>query len=249
MQAMYAVIGGAVRCIELPPPNEFVLPGIRWGRFDVLFTPAFWRGQSWQHEQLGTYKRFQLGRSLIEETAACLLGGFGMKAELGLAAFARLRDGGFLETRTTAKTIEKLLAEPFLLNGSSRQYRFPRQKSRYLASCLERFQHFSEPEDDLALRAELSQLPGIGPKTASWIVRNYRGSNAVAIIDVHIWRAGLLAGIFSPSRNPQAHYDQLERRFLRFAAAIKTQAAMLDALMWDYMRRVPTLARARPRRS
>lgn len=34
----------------------------------------------------------------------------------------------------------------------------------------------------------------IGPKTASWIVRNYRKSDCVAIIDIHIHRAGLLAG-------------------------------------------------------
>ena len=46
----------------------------------------------------------------------------------------------------------------------------------------------------VALRDWLLAIPGIGPKTASWIVRNRTGSSAVAIIDVHILRAGTSAG-------------------------------------------------------
>ncbi len=238
MQTMYALIDGSICRLDLPAAREFVLPGIRWGKFDELFTPAFWRGQIWQHEQLGTYSNFRLGRSLVEEVAACLLGGFGMKAELGLAAFARLRDRGLLGGPAIATKIEEALSEPFLLSGRWWKYRFPRQKSRYLSACLDRVFDLVEPKDDLALRKWLSQLPGIGPKTASWIVRNYRGSNSVAIIDIHILRAGLKLGIFAPTQNPQAHYEQLEQTFLKFAAAIKSQAAILDGLMWDYMRRV-----------
>ena len=87
MQIMYARIDGDLQHLELPDSEEMVLPGIRWGAFDELLTPAFWRGQAWQHEKLGTYERLRLGRNLAEEVAACLLGGFGMKAEIGLAAF------------------------------------------------------------------------------------------------------------------------------------------------------------------
>src|SRR3954463_6907536 len=91
MQVMHAIISGAPRQRLLPEATDQVLPGVVWGAFDELLTPAFWLGQAWQHEALGTFSDLRLGRSLVEELAACLLGGFGMPAELGLAAYRRLR--------------------------------------------------------------------------------------------------------------------------------------------------------------
>jgi thermostable 8-oxoguanine DNA glycosylase len=245
MQTMYGFINGALRQLDLPDPDEMVIPGIRWGVFDELLTPAYWRGQAWQHEMIGTYARLRLGRNLVEEVAACLLGGFGMKAEIGLAAFARLRDRGLLLGTPSMSELESALAEPFSIRGASRRYRFPRQKARYLSACLKRLETFSEPLDDAAFRDRLAELPGIGLKTASWIVRNYRGSNRVAVIDVHILRAGRHIDLFSPDLEPQRHYRALEESFLRFAAAIGVAAGMLDGLIWDYMRRtISTPARA-----
>lgn len=250
MQLMYATIDGSLRCLALPGPDEFVVPGVRWGAFDELLTPAYWRGQAWQHQQLGTYTSLRLGRTLIEEVAACLLGGFGMKAELGLAAFARLRHHGLIgELGSDAETLERVLAEPFRVDGVSRQYRFPRQKARYLAACMHRLAEFTEPSDDVALRDRLAELPGVGLKTASWIVRNYRGSNCVAVIDVHILRAGRHIHLFSPTLAPQHHYRTLEQAFLRFAAALSTPASMLDSLIWEYMRRLGSAGALRPRDS
>jgi len=238
MQEMYSLIGGTIECLELPDPNDFVLPGVRWGAFDELLTPAYWRGQAWQHERLGTYCNLRLGNTLLEEIAACLLGGFGMKAELGLAAFARLRDRGLLQGAPAEDALEHALAEPFVIRGHPRRYRFPRQKSRYLAACLSRLNDFIEPSSDIVLRDRLAEFPGIGLKTASWIVRNYRGSNNVAVIDIHILRAGRHIGLFPPEFNPQRHYCSLEDAFIRFATALDTGAGMLDGLMWDYMRRL-----------
>jgi len=166
-----------------------------------------------------------------------------MKAELGLAAYARLRDRDLLRGTTKEYLLAAALSEPFLLNNRSLRYRFPRQKARYLASCLSQLRYFTEPADDVAFRERLVALPGIGLKTASWIVRNYRASNAIAIIDVHVLRAGRLIGLFDATDNPSKNYRELERRFLNFAVAIGTPASMLDALMWDYMRRLsPILA-------
>jgi len=238
MQVMYALIDGTVERLQLPDANEHVLPGIRWGAFDELLTPAYWRGQAWQHERLGTYRHLQLGNTLAEELAACLLGGFGMKAELGLAAFARLRDRGLLEGTPTESLLECSLEEPFVIRGHPRRYRFPRQKARYLAACLRLLSDFTEPSDDVILRDQLTEFPGIGLKTASWIVRNYRGSNRVAVLDVHILRAGRHIGLFPPESNPQQHYCNLEDAFIRFAAALDTGAGMLDGMIWDYMRRL-----------
>src|ERR1035437_7715890 len=113
MQVMFATLQGKFRHLRLPPPEEDVLPGIPWGRFDELFTPAFWRGQAWQHETLGTYTCLRLGRTLKEETAACLLGGYGMRAELGLAAYRRVRDSGFCEVSPSVQSVEEALSKPF----------------------------------------------------------------------------------------------------------------------------------------
>ena len=135
MQKMYAVVEGAICHVLLPTPDSQLLGGIRWGSFDELLTPAYWKGQAWQHERLGTYDDFRLGRSLTEELAACLLGGYGMPAELGLAAYRRVRDRGLLATVPAITEVESALSEPFMTpQGPKRHYRFPRQKARYLAA-------------------------------------------------------------------------------------------------------------------
>lgn len=248
MQIMYGFINGALQHLDLPDPDEMVIPGIRWGAFDELLTPAYWRGQAWQHEMIGTYERLRLGQNLVEEVSACLLGGFGMKAEIGLAAFARLRDLGLLSGPPSISELESALAEPFSIRGVSRRYRFPRQKARYLSACLERLETFSEPLDDAAFRDQLAELPGIGLKTASWIVRNYRRSNRVAVIDIHILRAGRHIDLFPAGMEPQRHYRALEESFLRFAAALGVAAGMLDGLIWDYMRRIVSAPARAPRK-
>ena len=239
MQTMYADICGAWMSLELPDPDDEVMPGVRWGAFDEMMTPAYWRGQAWQHEALGTYASLRLGRTLAEETAACLLGGYGMPAELGLGAYARLRADGLLEGTPSQAVLEQRLSEPFFTQGRFRRYRFPRQKARYLAACLSALNGFDEPENDVDLRGALAALPGIGPKTASWIVRNYRASDCVAVLDIHIIRAGRHVGLFERDHTPERHYLELEVEFLAFAAALPTAAGMLDGLMWDYMRRMP----------
>ena len=239
MQEMYAVFEGAIRSLLLPKSESHILPGIRWGAFDELLTPAYWKGQAWQHEQLGTYADPRLGRCLGEELAACLLGGYGMPAELGLAAYRRVQDRGLLVSVPMAAELENVLSEPFLTpQGLMRHYRFPRQKARYLAACLEALEQITLPSSDVTLRNLLMDLPGIGAKTASWIVRNHRSSDAVAIIDTHILRAGRHVGLFPHRLDPQTDYVQLEAAFLEFAAALDVKTSLLDALIWDYMRRL-----------
>jgi N-glycosylase/DNA lyase len=80
------------------------------------------------------------------------------------------------------------------------------------------------------------RLPGIGPKTASWITRNWLGSDAVAILDVHVIRACCLMGLFSEPICLRREYEVLECKFLQFAENIGVRAAMLDALIWREMR-------------
>jgi len=243
MQTMYAYIAGELRELTLPSVHEEVLPGIYWGAFDELMTPAYWRGQAWQHVESGTFCDFRLGRSLEEEVAACLLGGWGMPAELALAAYSRVRERNLLRAGTTAQELEDALSEPFSVHGRVRKYRFIRQKACYLSGCLAQLAALIPPEDDIAFRDRLNDLPGIGLKTASWIVRNLRPESEVAILDIHIIRVGQHLGLFPGDWRPETHYRELEARFIAFARAIDVSAATLDGLMWDHMRRLSAILR------
>ena len=243
MQTMYAHIAGELRELTLPPVHEEVLPGICWGAFDELMTPAYWRGQAWQHTESGTFCDFRLGRSLEEEVAACLLGGWGMPAELALAAYTRVRERNLLRPGTSAQELEEALSEPFVFQGRERRYRFIRQKAGYLSGCLAQLTDLIPPENDIAFRDRLNDLPGIGLKTASWIVRNLRPQSEVAILDIHILRVGHHLGLFPGDWRPETHYRSLEARFVAFARAIDVSAATLDGLMWDHMRRLSGILR------
>jgi thermostable 8-oxoguanine DNA glycosylase len=163
-----------------------------------------------------------------------------MRAEVGLGAYNRLRELGLLSGTPTASEVERVLAEPFIVNGKRRNYRFPRQKAFYLSACLNSLVGMQEPRGDVALREALTKLPGVGLKTASWVVRNYRQSDDVAIVDVHILRAGRYMGLYEPRLVPEKNYRVLESGFLAFAKAIEAATGMLDGMMWDYMRRMPS---------
>jgi len=183
-----------------------------------------------------------LGDTLAEEIAACVLGGYGIPSEVGMAAFRTVRDHGMLDTRRVARGItgaelEKLLLEPLDVNGRAVRYRFALQRSHRLADALAGLRQPGRPTTPRELRAWLLDLPGIGPKTASWIVRNHLGSDEVAIIDVHLLRAGVIAGIFDPAWTPTRHYIQLEEMFLAWARHGGVSAANLDAVIWSEMSR------------
>lgn len=79
-------------------------------------------------------------------------------------------------------------------------------------------------------------LPGIGPETASWIVRSLRGSDQVAILDVHLLRAGRVQKIFPPLLSVKRHNGQLEAVFLAFAKATGSGASLLASVIWMTMR-------------
>ncbi len=242
---------GRVHSLDVPRPTAFVLPGIRWGRFDTLFTPAYWRAQVWFEElssgepiRSGRPTGFALGQTLVEEVAACLLGGYGIPAEVGLAAFARLRDSGILRRPcASASAIRRLLKAPLEVRGRQVHYRFVEQRSRYLAHTLAYLSDSQPPVHSARVfRDWLLVLPGIGYKTASWITRNYLATDDVAILDVHIYRAGLLIRLFTPDQRVERDYLKLEQRFLAFARSLGVSTAVLDAVMWREMRLASAMA-------
>jgi hypothetical protein len=227
-----------------PQPDEFVMPNLRWGRSDVLFTPAYWACQIGLHPDLRRHGLHRLGESLKEEAAACLLGGHGIPAHVGLAAFFAVRESGLLDrSDVSADDIYAVLSRPLDVGGRRHvHYRFARQKSIYLSGLLNGFTAPLCETNARALRDWLMRFDGVGPKTASWIVRNWLDSDQVAIIDIHVHRAGVLTGFFRPEQVVARDYTEMESQFLAFSTAIGARSSVLDALIWSQMRQANTLA-------
>jgi thermostable 8-oxoguanine DNA glycosylase len=188
---------------------------------------------------------YRLGMSLTEETLACMLGGYGIPAEVGLAAYARLRKQPANVLQDEERVLA-LLSEPLHVASRTVRYRFARQKAKRIAAAMRELPNIDEQLPDRALRDALTGLSGIGPKTASWIVRNWRGSDDVAILDIHILRLGRRLGIFDHSLRVERHYGSLEHQFLGFARALGARASMLDSVMWMTVRRMPARILANP---
>lgn len=211
-----------------------------WGNADRPMTPAYWAAQAWMW-RLDAPDHYRLGSSLEEELLACMLGGYGIPAEIGLAAYDRLRKSMHASPDALAddRAVIEALSTPFRVGERTVRYRFARQKAGYVAAAFRALPTIDRSLDDVALRDELTKLHGVGRKTASWVVRNLRRSDEVAILDVHILRAGRSLGIFDPDLTVGRHYLALETAYLRFAASIGTAASILDSVMWNTMRQLP----------
>lgn len=240
-QHIYALKNGEVVTRQLPAASERLSTyGLAWGAADVPLTPAYWAAQSWMWA-IEEPEHFRLGRTLPEEMLACILGGYGIPAEIGLAAYDRLRATLAEDPSCLAdeERVARLLSTPLWVGGRGVRYRFARQKAGYIAGAFSALPGIDEDLSDRALRDQLTRLRGFGPKTASWVVRNWRSSDDVAILDIHILRAGAHLGIFQRDWRVDRHYSLMEESYLRFAADISTKASLLDSVMWMTMRQLP----------
>jgi thermostable 8-oxoguanine DNA glycosylase len=245
-QMISALQAGQIVTVALPGAHERLGTGrLRWGSAELPMTPAYWAAQSWMWA-LDAPEHFRLGRSLAEELIACILGGYGIPAEVGLAAYHRLRP--YLsdpQCLADEHRVHELLREPLNVGNRQVRYRFARQKAGYVAAACRELPNIDDALPDRALRDRLMRLHGFGPKTASWVVRNWRASDKVAILDIHIVRAGNELGIFRSDWRVERHYDLLERAYLEFAGALGVKASILDSVMWMTMRQLPS---TRPQR-
>lgn len=232
--------------IDLPSASIELLPGVKWGAIDAFPSPAYWAYQVYAKRILGNTINYKLGASLREEVGACLLGGHGIPAAIGLAAFERLRElGAFGDVPPDEATLYKWLSQPIKMGEREVRYRFAKQKAKYLGAALQRISQEKAPsETGRALRDWLLDTPGIGYKTASWIARNWLRADDVAILDIHILRAGLFAGFFPPTLKVERHYKQLEELFLDFSEKLGVKASELDAVIWLEMMSSPNAVRS-----
>ncbi|MGX5713200.1 8-oxoguanine DNA glycosylase [Sphingopyxis terrae subsp. ummariensis] len=241
MQFVHALTPDGPATLRLPGAARPVgIAGIVWGLHEEICTPAYWAAQTW-HLELEEPDHYRLGETLEDELLACLLGGYGIPAEIGLAAYRRLAEAyrGGIDLRDCAH-VESLLRTPLHIAGRAVRYRFAAQKARYVAAAMAALPAIDRELPDRALRDALTGITGIGPKTASWIVRNWRASDDVSILDIHILRAGRILGIFDPRWSVERNYHVLERAYLDFALKIGCRASILDSAMWTLMRVLPS---------
>jgi N-glycosylase/DNA lyase len=235
---------GAIQ-IELPDANLELMTGVRWGALDAFPTPAYFACQVLARRLLGRAVEYRLGRTLTEEVAACLLGGHGIPARVGLVAYEHLRArGAFSGSTCSREQLEAWLAEPLQIESRVVRYRFAAQKARYLAEALPLLKDAPRVAVGRELRDWLLRLPGIGPKTASWIARNWLSADDVAILDIHIVRVGQAVGLFPRELTVERHYLELERLFLEFSSQLDVRASELDAVIWFEMASSPLAVRS-----
>lgn len=215
-----------------------------WGQPHQLGTAAYWVQQTRLRRPWGSHR---LGNSLAEETVACILGGFGLPAKVGLAAFEQVRSAGLisLSKPPSARQVRSILEQPMTITGQSTKirYRFPRQRADRVSAALKFLAQTPRPQGGAELREWLLEIPGVGPKTASWIARNWMDAD-VAIIDVHIRRAGMAGGWFKADWKLPRDYAAFEQAFVAVAAIGHVRSADLDARIWrdlSYMGRASAL--------
>jgi thermostable 8-oxoguanine DNA glycosylase len=228
----------------LPDQDIELMPGIKWGHYCQLYTPAFWKFMYLSYGSQNDLNHHRLGSNIVEEVVACLLGGYGMPSELGLAAFKRLKEDSLINQGVEFHIIRKALSSPFEMeDGSIKRYRFYNQKSKYIYRFLKRDDLSSVLiHDDISFRNWLLTIDGIGFKTASWITRNWLQSENVAILDIHILRAGRIAGFFAETYDVTRKYLDLESNYIGFCKALEVRPSNMDAIIWNYMKKTNKLA-------
>lgn len=219
-------------------PDDEVMPNVVFGRPDVLLTPAYWVMRcSTINPAKVDFVNCQ--GTLEEEVGFCLLGGFGVTFELASAFYERLRSKGLFDRVNSPpeETFLKLLSEPAFINGQLYHYRFPSQRASRLYHAMNTLALIELDEaDPRRFRDQICSLRGVGLKTASWITRNWLGADSVAILDIHILRAGRWLQLFDKNCKLPRDYLALEEQFIEFARQLEIRTSLLDSVMWHDMR-------------
>ena len=229
---------------HFPNENQELLPGLKWGVCYQLYTPAFWKLQYLLNSFSVEKNAHRISANITEEIVLCILGGYGIPSEMGIIAFERFKNENLIRKDISLERVSSALSRPFQISKNKYvKYRFANQKAKYIHNFLNRNDLENIPEhDDLSLRKWLMTLKGIGPKTASWITRNWLRSERVAILDIHILRAGMITGFFSRKINIVTEYYDLETQYLNFCHFLEVRPSDMDAIIWSYMKKNNKLA-------
>jgi len=187
---------------------------------------------------------------LRAELLFCLLGGHGISFEHNLSAAERLwavevlRPGNLDVPRAKIEAeLRRPQFEPRRRDGSLRRYRFPQRKAKLLADAQLWVAEFpslaaalAEMSDERDRRDLLCQCPGLGQKSASWLLRNTGYAEQLAVLDVHVIRAMQDCGRLGDATLPR-DYEEIEAAYLGWCAELEFDPSRFDLLIWDFSRK------------
>lgn len=225
------------------------VPSLAFDRGTELWWEPVWARHAHRFRAAASTRR--AGEAdLRKELVFCLLGGHGVTYELALSAttvvWSRDPFDRHWAPARLRHALEHELARPQFTprraNGSLRRYRFPARKARLvteaafwarskggiragLAAC----------DTEAERRAWLCGCPGVGMKTASWLLRNCGWAERLAIVDVHLLRALDEAEVIQNPRLPR-DYERIEQAYLDWADRLGACPAGLDLFLWEVQR-------------
>lgn len=218
--------------------------GLDWHRL--------WMSVGARYEQRIVSLRAQGEQALRQELLFCLLSGHAVPYELALSAAAVVGDLEPFHPRWATNGLEERLRaelgrpqfEPRRGDGALRRYRFPNRKATLLARACEWVQsqgslwaRLQELGCELERRELLCECPGIGMKTASFLLRNCGLAEGLAVLDVHVLRLMGLAGRLADASLPR-DYEHVEGQYLAWCRELEASPAAFDLLLWELGRGV-----------
>jgi N-glycosylase/DNA lyase len=188
-------------------------------------------------------------RVVQAELVFCLLSGFSVSYELACSAANCVTQLDPFNPRWTDDRLHETLLselckpqfEPRGAGGQLRRYRFPQMKAGLLLRARgwvtaqgNVLETLLAQASDQERRQLLCECPGLGPKSATLLLRNIGLANHLAIVDVHIRRALVAAGRVDV-RSAMC-YEAAERAFLTWCDDLHAAAPAFDLFLWEWQR-------------
>lgn len=190
-------------------------------------------------------------QDLDRELLFCLLGGFGITYEhdrsateivAALTPFADFWDDAILFDALVA-TLSQAQFEPARRDGSLRRYRYPARKATLIVGARRWILQngpldvrLAEFPDCRSRREFLCGCPGVGLKTASWLLRNVGLGSQLAIIDVHILRVLTNVGRVPRDVCLPRDYEVAEKASLDWCNELAAPPPAFDLFLWAWQR-------------
>ncbi|MBO8172980.1 MAG: hypothetical protein H0Z33_13960 [Bacillaceae bacterium] len=190
---------------------------------------------------------------VIDEFFFVVLGGFGISYELNKSGLHVLKNKGLIEAKyyssisnlyiienVIKRELSKKQFYPITCNGQFRKYRFVETKPKVISkagywlweNCHWRLFDKLNELNSFDARTWLCECPGIGMKSASWLLRNTGFNNDCAVLDIHILRFLGYLGYNIPKNITEKVYLQYEEALRIICLKIGVPLGKMDYLLW-----------------
>jgi len=213
---------------------------------------ALWTCVGHRYEQRTITMRAEGESELRDELIFCLISGHAVPYELARSAASVVTALDPFHDHWSQPVLQRRLRyeferpqfEPRRRDGELRRYRFPNRKATLLASACawvrdqgSVWKRLNALGCELERRKLLCDCPGVGMKTASFLLRNCGLADCLAVLDVHILRLMRVAGRLADVTLPR-DYAQAEVQYLRWCRELEASPAAFDLLLWELGRGV-----------